>query len=79
MESGVIQKVPYYRQLILTLWQEAGHTPTQPSPWRLSLQNPHTQERTGFREPEELVAFLHAWMEAQAQESDQVSNQKPNQ
>lgn len=65
MDSSPSKRPPYYRQLILTLWQEQGHTPAERSPWRISLQNPHTEERTGFLDPEELVAFLYAWMQEQ--------------
>ena len=65
METHLPKRAPRYRQMILTLWQEEGRNQTGPPRWRLSLQNPHTAERTGFQQVEELVAFLHAWMAEQ--------------
>ena len=66
MKSDLPKRVPHYRQMILTLWQEEGRSPITPPRWRLSLQNPHTAERTGFQQVEELAAFLQAWMEEQS-------------
>ena len=43
---------------------------TGPPRWRLSMQNPHTDERTGFQQVAELAAFLQAWMEEQSGQPD---------
>ncbi|HRJ43268.1 MAG TPA: hypothetical protein PL105_15390 [Caldilineaceae bacterium] len=51
--------------MILTLWQEDSWRQGDSPRWRLSLQNPHTEERTGFRQVEDLADFLRSWMEEQ--------------
>ena len=43
-----------HRSFILTLWQEAGDPPL----WRFSLENPHTSQRHGFKDVNELMQFL---------------------
>lgn len=70
MKTEPPKRQPRYRQMILTLWEE-GEQRDSPPRWRLSLQNPHTAERTGFRQVEDLVAFLQAWMEKQGAEPEQ--------
>ena len=46
----------------MRLWQDGrGREEDQPI-WRLSLENPHTSERMGFKDLEALVAFLEQWM-----------------
>lgn len=53
---------PRHEAFILRLWQEGrGREDDQPT-WRLSLENPHTAERLGFKNLETLVAFLEQWM-----------------
>ncbi len=66
METDLPKRMPRYRQMILTLWQEDECSQSSLPRWRLSLQNPHTTERTGFQQVEELAAFLQAWMEEQS-------------
>lgn len=47
----------------MRLWQEGrGREEDQPI-WRLSLENPHTSERMGFKDLATLVAFLEQWMD----------------
>lgn len=70
MNTEPPRRTPRYRQMILTLWQEEGESRVAPPRWRLSLQNPHTAERTGFQEVDELAAFLQAWMEKQGIEPE---------
>jgi hypothetical protein len=57
---------PRYQHFILQLRQElivsAGEFPV----WRLSLENPHTGERKGFRTAEDLAGFLNEWMNTQS-------------
>lgn len=45
-----------HHSFILTLWLETAEPPT----WRLSLEDPHTAVRRGFKEMQELVQFLEA-------------------
>ena len=70
METGLPKRQPRYRQMILTLWQEDERNQTSQPRWRLSLQNPHTAERTGFQQVEELAAFFQAWMEEQSEKRE---------
>lgn len=46
-----------HHSFILTLWLETAERPT----WRLSLEDPHTGIRQGFKEIQELAQFLEAW------------------
>ncbi len=50
-----------YHSFILTLWTEGGALPNAPPVWRISLQDPHTSERRGFKDLAELVRFLEGW------------------
>ena len=56
---------PRYHLFILSLWAEAGSAPN----WRCSLENPHTGERKGFKNIEELATFLQAWIAQQSAEN----------
>jgi hypothetical protein len=52
---------PRYHHFVLLVWEERdseGRTVT----WRFSLQDPHKEARTGFKNIEELIAFLESWM-----------------
>lgn len=46
-----------YHSFILTFWLETADPPS----WRISLEDPHTAVRRGFKEMQELVQFLEAW------------------
>lgn len=71
MNTETSRRTHRYRQLILTVWQEESENRSSPPIWRLSLQNPHTAERTGFQAVDDLAAFLQAWMEKQGAEPEQ--------
>ncbi len=47
---------------ILGLWLEPGDRPA----WRISLEDPHSTERSGFKTLTELNAFLQVWMDKKA-------------
>ena len=49
----------HYQTLLLTLWQEPVTEATTQT-WRFSLTDPHTMQRTGFRNLDELVQYLQA-------------------
>ena len=53
---------PRYQFFVLGLWQEPGARPA----WRISLEDPHTTERSGFTSLAALDAYLAAWMEERA-------------
>jgi hypothetical protein len=44
-----------YAAYLLRLWREKGTGPTR---WRASLQDPHSGERVGFANLEELLGYL---------------------
>lgn len=52
----------HYHSFILTVWQEGAALPNAPPVWRYSLENPHTGERIGFRDANELGRFLNQWV-----------------
>lgn len=52
----MIQKQPDYRSYLMRLWRAGGEAAS--SPWRASLEDPHTGERFGFAGLEELFDFL---------------------
>ncbi|GAB4577691.1 MAG: hypothetical protein Fur0022_04220 [Anaerolineales bacterium] len=53
-----------YQHFILQLRQEVMPTGKAPV-WRLTLEDPHSGERKGFRTVEDLAAFLNEWMNSQ--------------
>lgn len=53
------QAVHNYHAYLLRLWREDDATP-----WRASLENPHTGERIHFANDKQLYAFLHEQMVA---------------
>ncbi|MCB9135844.1 MAG: hypothetical protein H6636_10495 [Anaerolineales bacterium] len=54
---------PRYHHFILQLRQEMNEVASEAPVWRLSLEDPHTGERKGFKDVEALVAFLKNWMQ----------------
>ena len=60
-----------YHSFILTLLTEGRELPNTPPVWRISLQDPHTSERRGFKDLAELMRFLEGWTAVPpAEESD---------
>ncbi|HSN76198.1 MAG TPA: hypothetical protein VL334_14075 [Anaerolineae bacterium] len=51
---------PAYLSYLLRLWRAPGGAD---QPWRASLQDTLTGERTGFADLEALCAYLHAQIE----------------
>ncbi|MBK6712739.1 MAG: hypothetical protein IPG51_20765 [Chloroflexi bacterium] len=53
---------PYHNHsFILSLWAEGGARPNAPPVWRFSLEDPHTDQRRGFKDLAELMRFLEEW------------------
>lgn len=50
-----------YYSFILSLWMESGPLPHAPPVWRISLEDPHSSERRGFKDLAELLRFLEEW------------------
>jgi hypothetical protein len=60
---------PRYQHFILQLRQELNLSASESPVWRLSLEDPRTGERKGFKNVEELAVFLEKWMTQQSAES----------
>ena len=58
----------HYHSFVLTLWRESEGLPNAPPVWRISLQDPHTSERRGFKDLVELVRFLEGWTAVPSEE-----------
>lgn len=52
---------PKYHHFLLLVWEERG-ADGQRSAWRFSLQDSQKEERIGFKDLNELTAFLEKWM-----------------
>ncbi len=52
---------PRYHHFVLLAWEERG-ADGQHVTWRLSLQDSQKEARIGFKNLEELIAFLEKWM-----------------
>jgi hypothetical protein len=53
-------QAPRYQSYLLRCWEIRSQHPDQPPTWRYSLQDPQTEQKRGFADLEELMAFLHA-------------------
>ncbi len=61
---------PRYHHFVLLVWEERG-ADGQHVTWRFSLQDSQQEARIGFKNLEELTAFLEGWMK---NSSDDDSN-----
>jgi len=59
-----------YRAYLLRFWREGAE-----SPWRASLENPHTGEQRGFANLEQLFAYLQE-QTASAEDAPGEQNQE---
>lgn len=59
---------PHYHHFVLLLWEERG-ADGQHLTWRFSLQDSHKEMRIGFKNLEELTAFLEKWMNPSSDEN----------
>ena len=50
-----------YHVFVLSLWEEGGDYLGDRAKWRYSLENAYRVERKGFKNLEELMAYLEAW------------------
>jgi hypothetical protein len=58
MDSKFEARPLRHQSFILSLWQETGPSHQSPPVWRFSLEDPHTAERRGFREIDDLLKYL---------------------
>ena len=66
---------PHYRHFILLVWEERG-ADGEHAAWRFSLQDSQKETRFGFKDLEELTAFLESWMKDTAEDSSQKERSK---
>ena len=57
---------PHHHFFILGLRLQPDSRPGRPPAWRISLEDPHTTERSGFKTLTEMNAFLQVWMDEKA-------------
>lgn len=58
---------PRYHHFVLLLWEERD-TNGQHLSWRFSLQDSQKEERIGFKNINDLTAFLERWMESPSED-----------
>ena len=63
---------PRYHHFVLLVWEERG-ADGQHVTWRFSLQDSQKEARIGFKNLNDLTAFLERWMETSSEEN---SNKK---
>lgn len=66
---------PHYRHFILRVWEERG-ADGQHEAWRFSLQDSQKEARIGFKNLEELTAFLESWMKDSSEDSSKKEMSK---
>jgi hypothetical protein len=59
-------KPTLYRSFVLHIWREGRVASGEQPIWRMSLEDPHSAERIGFKGIDELVAFLKRWAASDA-------------
>lgn len=72
MPNFLQARPPRYHHFILLVWEERS-ADGQHVAWRFSLQNSQKEARIGFKNLEELTAFLEGWMK---DSSEDDSNKK---
>jgi hypothetical protein len=68
---------PVYHHFVLLLWEERS-ADGQHETWRFSLQDSQKEERIGFKNLEELTAFLESWMKSSSEDNSKVLSPKEN-
>lgn len=66
---------PHYRHFILLVWEERG-ADGQHEAWRFSLQDSQKEARIGFKNLEELTAFLESWMKDSSEDNSKKEMSK---
>jgi len=65
-----------YHSFILSLWTEGSALPNAPPVWRYSLEDPHTDQRRGFKDLAELMRFLQVWTAVSPEETPMDDSKK---
>jgi hypothetical protein len=63
-----------YCVYLLRLWQEGADFPDEPAPWRIVLEDPHSDERHSFPSLAALMVYLETEMAEGAQATVQEKN-----
>ena len=66
---------PKYHHFLLLVWEERG-ADGEHAAWRFSLQDSQKETRFGFKDLEELTAFLESWMKDSSEDSSQKEMSK---
>lgn len=61
MPNFLQARPPRYRHFVLLVWEERG-ADGQHEAWRFSLQDSQKEAHIGFKNLQELTAFLEKWM-----------------
>jgi hypothetical protein len=67
MPNSLETRPPVYHHFILLVWDERD-ADGQRLAWRFSLQDSQKEARIGFKNLEELTAFLGRWMKSSSEE-----------
>ncbi|MBI5824140.1 MAG: hypothetical protein HZB18_08950 [Chloroflexi bacterium] len=67
MPESTQARPPRYHHFVLLLWEERG-ADGQHVTWRFSLQDSQKEARIGFKNLEELTAFLDGWMKSSSED-----------
>jgi hypothetical protein len=67
MPNSLDTRPPVYHHFILLVWEERDAN-GQHLAWRFSLQDSQKEARIGFKDLEELTAFLERWMKSSSKE-----------
>jgi hypothetical protein len=73
MPYSVETRPPVYHHFVLLVWEERDAEGTHVT-WRFSLQDSQKEARMGFKNLEELTAFLEGWMKSSSEDNSEVSS-----
>jgi hypothetical protein len=68
MPNSTNLKSPRYHHFVLLVWEERDAEGRHVT-WRFSLQDSQKEERIGFKNLDELTAFLERWMKSSSEEN----------
>ncbi|MBE7534660.1 MAG: hypothetical protein HS124_02880 [Anaerolineales bacterium] len=75
MPNFLTARPPHYRHFVLLVWEERGADGVHAA-WRFSLQDSQKEERIGFKDLNELTAFLEKWMKDSSKSNDDLPKVK---
>ncbi|MEW6406221.1 MAG: hypothetical protein AB1649_30920 [Chloroflexota bacterium] len=75
MPNSTQLRPPVYHHFVLLVWEERDAEGRHVT-WRLSLQDSQKEARIGFKNLEELVAFLERWMKDSSEDNSKKEMSK---